>query len=71
MTLENSRREFFVKLSNEGDSNELYLIQHNADCHPGCSSWYNCGGVECQLCHKANYSCPSCSPVFYTSYICN
>lgn len=71
MALENNRREFFVKLSNEGDSNELYLIQHNTGCDGGCSAWYNCNNGECQLCHKSNFSCPACSPVFYSSYVCN
>lgn len=70
MSLENTKKEFFVKLSDEGDTNELYLIQHNAGCDGGCGAWYNCSQQLCGTCHKSNTSCPACSPVFISSYLC-
>lgn len=72
ITLESDKKEFFVKLSNEGDSNELYLIQHNFGCDSQCGNWYSCGsGGICAACHKSNPGCPACSSVFYTSYFCS
>lgn len=71
MSLGMEEREFFVKLSDEGDSNEIYLIQHNADpCSPYCSYYYTCGFGGCSGCYKTNPSCPACSPFFQSSYAC-
>ena len=73
MSLGMEEREFFVKLSDEGDSNEIYLIQHNADpCSPNCGSsfFYSCAYGVCSGCHKSNFNCPSCSSFFQSSYVC-
>lgn len=75
MSLGKEEREFFIKLSEGEDSNEIYLIQHNADpCHQQCSTgyWWTCGiQPACSGCHKSNFSCPACSSFFQSSYICN
>jgi hypothetical protein len=74
MSLGKEEREFFIKLSDEGDSNEIYLIQHNADpCGQLCSTnmWWTCSSPGCSGCHKSNFSCPACSSFFQSSYICN
>lgn len=72
MSLGNDEREFFIKLSEEGDSNEIYLIQHNADpCYATCSQYYNCSFGGCSGCHKSNLSCPACSSFYQSDYICN
>jgi hypothetical protein len=70
MSLEDKKREFFIKLSNEVDSNEVYLIQHNAGCEAWCGIYYNCGQQLCGTCNKQNYACPNCGP-FVSSYLCN
>jgi hypothetical protein len=70
ISLEEGKREFFIKLSNETNSNELYLIQHNAQCDAGCGAWYNCQSQYCGTCNKANYNCPNCGR-FVSSYLCN
>jgi hypothetical protein len=73
MSLGKEEREFFIKLSDEGDSNEIYLIQHNADpCSPSCGSsfFYSCAYGVCSGCHKSNFGCPACSSFFQSSYVC-
>jgi hypothetical protein len=70
MSLEDKKREFFIKLSNEADSNEVYLIQHNAGCEPECGTNYTCSQQLCGTCSKSNPGCPNCRP-FWSSYVCN
>ncbi len=71
MSLEDKKREFFIKLSNESDSNELYLIQHNAGCEAWCGVYYNCGQQLCGTCNKSNFNCPNCGSLISTGYLCN
>ena len=70
ISLEEEKKEFFIKLSDENDSNELYLIQHNYGCNTSCGYTfpYFCFNVnECGACNKASMSCPDCGgPAGYT-----
>jgi hypothetical protein len=73
ISLEEKKREFFVKITNETSQNELYLIQHNFGCNEWCGVYYNCGtggGTMCMNCNKANYNCPNCGR-YYSPFLCN
>ena len=73
ISLEENKREFFVKITNETSQNELYLIQHNFGCNEWCGVYYNCGtggGTMCMNCNKANYNCPNCGR-YYSPFLCN
>jgi hypothetical protein len=72
ITLEEGKREFFIKLSDEGDTNEMYLIQHNGGCNEWCGYFYSCENFDkCSDCHKSNTNCPACSPYNVSSFLCN
>ena len=73
ISLEENKREFFVKIINETSQNELYLIQHNFGCNAWCGVYYNCGsgmGTMCMNCNKANFACPNCGR-YYDDFVCN
>jgi hypothetical protein len=71
ISLEEGKREFFIKLSDESDTNEVYLIQHNAGCDANCGYFWTCENPDkCSDCNKNNINCPACN-AFISSYICN
>jgi hypothetical protein len=71
ISLEVEKREFFVKLLNESDPNEMYLIQHNGGCDANCGYFFSCENWDkCNYCNKNNVNCPACN-AWISSYICN
>lgn len=71
IALEVEKREFFVKLSDESDANEMYLIQHNGGCHQDCGYFYSCENWDrCNYCNKNNLGCPACN-AWISGYVCN
>jgi hypothetical protein len=72
ISLEEEKKEFFIKLSNENDPNELYLIQHNYGCLSICgySFFYSCTNPNCQACGKNSINCPDCGGPTYYSFVC-
>jgi hypothetical protein len=72
ISLEEGKREFFIKLSDESDSNEIYLIQHNTGCSENCGYFFTCENYDqCYNCNKNNFMCPACSPYNVDSFVCN
>jgi hypothetical protein len=65
ISLEQGFREFLIKLDDD-----LYLLQHNADCLANCGVYYFCGSEACALCNKNSQTCPNCTNDGST-YICN
>jgi hypothetical protein len=58
-------REFLIELDED-----IFLIQHNAECNANCGVWYFCGSEICALCNKQSFGCPVCT-VPGSAYGCN
>ena len=58
-------KEFMIKL----DEN-IYLVQHNAQCIEGCGSYVFCDNYYCFGCGKYDFNCPNCSFTYGQGVAC-
>jgi hypothetical protein len=58
-------KEFMIKL----DEN-IYLVQHNAQCIEGCGQYVFCNNYYCFGCGKYDFNCPNCSFTYGQGVAC-